>query len=394
MSMTTGTSSTLATSDLAVDHELADIAAGFDFLLDVTPVNGVAAREAFIAGDADAPPFVYRESREELAVARRRLQTVDVASVQDELVAHLLQAKVRELDLQLEMLSVRNRDPFPLLGVELYGPVDAVLLEHAEHILATVTASTTERSGERWLAAEAFAERAEAELEHYRVQDPDLALFVEIRDDCTEVMVVNGVLLVPASISVPEWRAEALVQHEIGTHALTYANGAAQPLRLLAAGLAGYEGTQEGLALVAEYLCGGFTARRLRQIAARVVAVHRMLDGATFRSVYEWLLATDIPPGAAFATTMRAFRGGGLAKDAIYLRGLCDLLGHLGGGGTLDMLWTGKMPLTSLPTIRALTEQGALAPARIVPRYLTRRASAERLRNLATPTLPVDLIED
>ena len=41
-----------------------------------------------------------------------------------------------------------------------------------------------------------------------------------------------------------------------------------------------------------------------------------------------------------------------------------------------------------------LTEQGALAPARIVPRYLTRRASAERLRNLATPTLPVDLIED
>ena len=73
-------------------------------------------------------------------------------------------------------------------------------------------------------------------------------------------MVANGVLLVPASASVPELRAEALLQHEVGTHALTYTNGSAQPLRLLAAGLAGYEGTQEGLALLAEHLVGGFGA--------------------------------------------------------------------------------------------------------------------------------------
>ena len=37
----TAATSTLSATDLAVDHELADIAMSFDFLLDVSPVNGV-----------------------------------------------------------------------------------------------------------------------------------------------------------------------------------------------------------------------------------------------------------------------------------------------------------------------------------------------------------------
>jgi uncharacterized protein (TIGR02421 family) len=244
------------------------------------------------------------------------------------------------------------------------------------------------------LAADAFAQRAEAELDHYRVEYPDLSVFVEVRDDCTEVMVANGVLLVPASASVSERRADALLAHEVGTHALTYANGSAQPLRLLASGLAGYEGTQEGLALLAEHLVGGFDARRLRQIAARVVAVHRMLDGATFRDVFDSLRAEGIAPTPAFATTMRAFRSGGLTKDVVYLRGLSDLLAHLGSGGTLDTLWLGKLPLTSVPVVDALLQRHAIVGARVLPRYLSASKPGARLRELSSGKDPVDLIED
>ena len=39
---------------------------------------------------------------------------------------------------------------------------------------------------------------------------------------------------------------------------------------------------------------------------------------------------------------MRVFRSGGMTKDAIYLRGLVELLEHLGAGGSLDPLWLGK----------------------------------------------------
>ena len=137
----------------------------------------------------------------------------------------------------------------------------------------------------------------------------------------------------------------ALLQHEIGTHVVTHVNGSHQPLRLLGAGLAGYDETQEGMAVFAEYLVGGLTARRLRQLAARVVAVHQMVEGVSFRRVHDDLVGSGVPPVEAFTITMRVFRSGGLTKDAVYLRGLQDVLAYVGSGGRLDVLWLGKMPL-------------------------------------------------
>src|SRR4029079_17614979 len=109
--------------------------------------------------------------------------------------AHLMQAKAREMDVQLEMLGARGTPSFRTLSVELYGAADAVLVQEAEQILTSVDASDPMHGAERRLAADAFAQRAEAELDHYRVAYPDLSIFVEVRDDCTEVMVVHGALL-------------------------------------------------------------------------------------------------------------------------------------------------------------------------------------------------------
>ena len=66
----TAATSTLDARDLAVDHELADVALSVEFLLDVTPVNGVAAREEFLDGAAEMPAFVYRELGDEPSIAR------------------------------------------------------------------------------------------------------------------------------------------------------------------------------------------------------------------------------------------------------------------------------------------------------------------------------------
>ena len=50
--------------------------------------------------------------------------------------------------------------------------------------------------------------------------------------------------------------------------------------------------------MLAEYLVGGFTAGRLRQLAARVVAVHEMIDGAEFPEVHRGLVAAGVPTDA------------------------------------------------------------------------------------------------
>jgi uncharacterized protein (TIGR02421 family) len=283
-------------------------------------------------------------------------------------VASLLLAKERELRLQLEMLACRGSDAFLGLSIELYGAVTPALLDEAADILAAVPVPEPEAGP--WLDAAGFVEAARAELDRYRAVSPDIDAHVEIRDGSTGVMVSNGDVLVAPTAEVPAARLEGLLHHEIGTHVVTYLNGAHQPLRVLAGGLAGHEETQEGLAVLSEHLVGDLTADRLRQLAARVVAVSQMVEGAEFPEVHAGLVDAGVPGPQAFTITMRVFRSGGLTKDAVYLSGLRDLVSYLAGGGDLDVLLLGKLPLTAVPLVDDLHRQGLLRDPLLRPRYL------------------------
>jgi uncharacterized protein (TIGR02421 family) len=193
---------------------------------------------------------------------------------------------------------------------------------------------------------------------------------------------------------VPVERVHALLQHEVGTHIVTHVNGSHQPLRLLGAGLADYEETQEGLAVFAEYLVGGLTARRLRQLAARVIAVHQMVAGESFPSVHRHLVDNGVGAIEAFTITMRVFRSGGLTKDAVYLQGLRSVVNHIGAGGSLDSLWLGKMSLADVPHIDALRQRGVLHDPLLQPRYLDDPDARRRLADVTATTTPTDLIGD
>ena len=89
---------------------------------------------------------------------------------------------------------------------------------------------------------------------------------------------------------------------------------------------------------------------------------------------------------------MRVFRSGGLTKDAVYLRGLRNVVTHVGAGGTLDALWLGKMALSDVPHIEELRDRGALHEPLLTPRYLADPDAQTRLASITTSTTPVDLI--
>jgi uncharacterized protein (TIGR02421 family) len=300
-----------------------------------------------------------------------------------------LRAKHRELELQIDMLSTRGTRDFLALSLELYGGVAPPLLDEARQLLRELPAD--ERTSDVLLDANDFACRVETELDFYRAVDQDIRVHVEQRDDTPGVMVANGDVLIGATTRVAAARVEALLQHEVGTHVVTHVNGSRQPLRLLAAGLAGYEETQEGLAVLAEHLAGALGATRLRELAARVVAVHRMITGDPFATVHAALTRAGLSPGTAFTTTMRAFRGGGFTKDAIYLRGLHELLVHIRSGGALDVLLLGKLPLTEAPLIEDLLARGVLTAPLLRPRYLT-DATNDLLVQLRHTTHIIDLV--
>jgi uncharacterized protein (TIGR02421 family) len=220
------------------------------------------------------------------------------------------------------------------------------------------------------LPAEEIAARARLELGHYRRRFPELSASVRVSRAATGIMVENGDLFIGADTTVALGRIEQLVQHEIGVHVLTHVNGAAQPLRVLAVGLAGYEETQEALGVLAEHLSGGLRPGRLRVLALRVVAAHSVAEGASFRETFDLLVDNGAGRILAFTTAMRAHRSGGMTKDALYLGGLSRLLVYLGAGGDLDSLFVGKISLADQPLVADFLERGVLVAPPLRPRFL------------------------
>jgi uncharacterized protein (TIGR02421 family) len=365
-----------------VDRRLTQVSSAFDFLLQVTPTNADAAWTEFRRRRFEAPPeFSSRPLKLDTALAKRELFGIPIERVEDPTLAQLFRDQQVSLDRKLTMLSDRGRPQFLYGSLQVFGGVDAPLLNLAYEVLNQVPSRSRGESTRGATDATALAARAEQELAWYRERYPEMPGGVDIRQDVVGAMVSRGRLLVGAKIKVPAARVGALVAHEIGTHVVTYANGKAQPFRQLAVGLPDYDELQEGLAVFAEYLVGGFSRPRLRLLGARVLAVHRMLDGADFVEVFRELdRAYDFEQRTAFSVTMRVFRSGGLTKDVVYLRGLDHLLAYLRQGGSIETLIVGKLGLGHVSIIEELQWRNILRPPPIRPRWLDDPDAQERLR--------------
>jgi uncharacterized protein (TIGR02421 family) len=273
--------------------------------------------------------------------------------------------------------------------------VDENLEDLAGAILARLPARTREDSKSGYVDAATFAERAREEIAHYRQRLPEMKAGVHVRRDIVSgLMVSRGSLLIGAHARFPASRVEPLLQHEIGTHVLTYHNGRMQPFRQLYSGLAGYESLQEGLAVLAEYLVGGLSRPRMRLLAARVVAACLMGDSASFVDTFRELNGRyGFERRTAFTIAMRIYRGGGLTKDAVYLRGLRQMIDYLGKGGTLLPLFIGKIAADHIPIIRELQWRKVLREPSLTPRYMERPDAKSRLDKLNQGMTVIDLID-
>jgi uncharacterized protein (TIGR02421 family) len=378
-----------------VDRGLAEIAEGFDFLLCVTPTNADQAWNAFKRRRFEVTPgFLYRPLPVDPALVKRQLYRIPIENIEDPALEALFRAQQMELDRKLTMLGDRGSRNFLYGSLQLYGRVDDALLETAREILKRVPSRSRRGSAAASLDARSLAGLAEADIGYYRERDERVGSRVEIRDDVVGVMVSHGNLLINKRQKFQQSRVEALLAHEIGTHVVTFFNGRAQPFRQLSTGLPDYEELQEGLAVLAEYLVGGLTRPRLRLLAARVLAAHMLSERAMFPEVFRVLNHTyDFPQKTAFHITLRVFRGGGLLKDMVYLRGLMRLLEYLGEGGELEPLLVGKFGAGHLPIIRELRWRKVLSSPRLRPRYLDNPQALERLKGLRGGTTVLDLVK-
>lgn len=355
-----------------IDNELAEYSNLFDFLLLVTPINVADAWKSFSKNNfLKAPAFHYRPMPIEPELIKRKIYNLPIEDISDPTIGFLFRDKRKEIDRMLNMMLEREKPDFMHSSLQLFGNIDEHLLDVAKAILVAAEPSS-EKENEELLNAQEFAQMAEGELNWLKQQDNNILTAVRVRDDVEGIMVSRGTLNINKNYTVPKRRAFALIQHEIGTHVVTYYNGKAQPLKLFYIGVPGYEQLQEGLAVFSEYLSGGLTNERLRILAARVVAVNHMISGNPF--VDTFFLLTDkykFEAASAFHVTMRVYRGGGLTKDAVYLKGLLNLIEYIKQGKELAPLLIGKIRQDYIPVINELTFRGLLAKIPITPRYLS-----------------------
>jgi uncharacterized protein (TIGR02421 family) len=376
---------TSSTQDLApaldVDARLTEIERAVNMLLNITPVNAAQAWADFERSDfATVPTLRLRPLEFEPDMVRRDLYNLEIENITDPALHTLFRAKRDEIARQITALEDRDTSRFVYASLQLYGGIAQPLASAAEELLETIPAEAPSTPS---VTAGAFADAAREEFDRYRAVYPDFPARVEVRDDISELMVSFGRLLIPEAAALRADRVEPLLHHEIGTHVVTYQNGARQPLTLLTVGLPGYDETQEGLAVLAEYLTGGLDPRRLRVLAARVVAIGKMLDGAGFLQIFESLRNEHrIPARTAWSIAIRVVLGGGSVKDAIYLRGITRILEALADDCSLDVLFVGKLSLDQVPMIQDLLDREVLQPPWVRPRWLDVPGAQERLDKL------------
>ncbi|ULJ74633.1 flavohemoglobin expression-modulating QEGLA motif protein [Rhizobium gallicum] len=384
-----------------VDRGIDEIASAFDVLLAVTPINAQQAFQQFKSNNfRGEPAFLYRPLTIQVESAKQHLFSVSFDHMEDPVLYDLYREKQREVDLQLSLIASRQAASFIEFGRALYGPVEPSLLAEAESILGTLSnggpADFDDRVSEAPNAdANYVSRRAQAMIAMYRRAWPDFKVDIELRDDLPSgLMVTNHRLLISKTTNMDRRRVEPLLSHEIGVHLLTYFNGSSQGLRLFRSGLSGYEGMQEGLAVFAEFLSGGMTVERLKLIAARVVACADMLAGVPFEHTFYRLVQDyKFTHFGAFNLALRIYRGGGLAKDAIYLRGLLQLLDHLKRGGALEPFWMGKIASSHFGVMEELAARGLLKQPSVYPLFLATGEGRERLDRARQGMRPIDMVQ-
>ena len=378
-----------------IDRQLADVSNQFDYLLQLTPVNANSALREFEANDFEQPPELhYRPLPIDPATLKRELFKIPIERVEDPALQRIFQEKQEELELKLTMLRDRDTPRFLYESLTLFGSVKDDLVSLAQDLLRKLPGKPGQQGGRLFNATE-FSARVQQEIELYREMCPGFKAKVQV-SDVSGLIVSRGKLLINSDLTLSQSRVDALLAHEVGTHLVTYFNGRMQPFQQLYSGLAGYEELQEGLAVLSEYLVGGLSSSRVRQLAGRVVAVRKLSDGASFVDTFRTLHNDyGFPHRAAYSITMRVFRGGGLTKDAVYLRGLVAILQYVCKGGDLNPLLVGKMAVKHIPIIKELQYRGVLHPVQITPRYMTDPDSVERLKRLrGSDATVLDLVEE
>lgn len=349
-----------------IDAALYRVAKGIDTLRYINPVNLAQERKRFFAQQCNyTPQFRYRQLKIDPFLFRENLYAIPVDNIQDVSIRQLYRSTVDMLARKIDLLTSTGTEHFLYNSLRFHGEPRKVDIELARFFIAAPPIEGED--GQELLSTEACVQAFRQSIDDYGFD-----CRVELsRRIVARAMVSNSrrTVLINRRARFTVLEIQALIHHELGVHMVTTVNANQSPLKIFKLGLPGNTQTQEGLALLSEYLSGNLTLSRLKTLAHRVLAVHMMVQNYDFSRTYKAL--TDdfgLSREDAFTLTVRVFRGGGFTKDFLYLTGLRQALRMYRSGADMRSLFVGKTTFFFHDTIREMIDRKVLAKPVYLPR--------------------------
>ena len=316
----------------------------------------------------DYPPlgFVPADKMKELRALRRQIRGKNPIEA-------LLREKCGEFIVVTRMLAARGSRRFYEFSQQIYGDPRDRFPDNPTDNLAIArlwAARPRARNEEATIPAEEAAKLVHDLCAPYL--GGKVRVLVRSRLTANAASGATRITLKRGAVFTPR-QVQALAHHEGLWHVLTSMNGFAQPvLPVLGVGFPRHTESQEGGAIVSEFLSGHITDERYIELGERTIAVDMAARGADYLEVYRYLLSRFPPPRAA-QMCERVFRGGVVeggapfTKDVAYQRGYCRTFNFLRAAleqRDLDIVrafLAGKMSVDEAELVRDLVDEGICA---------------------------------
>lgn len=348
-----------------VDRAIHQEVKGFELLEYVNPINFVAARKAFYkSGFRANPEFRYRPLPFDPKTQRRSLLRIRVEDIPDPDLRALYDSAITGYVDKLNLLEDLGTQRF-LYGSQRYfgAPTD----KDIRNALYLLQLPPVEAKPMATLSDEQAAAAFDSALLEYGFKGRVVVSSRMVAD--AMVLGQQRKVLIKKGVRFDTKTLQRLIHHEIGVHMVTSSNAALQSLKLPTFGTPVNTMTQEGLAVLSEYLSGTISLGRLRELGLRVIACDHMVRGGHFSETFSLLVDEHgLDVDAAFQMCTRAYRGGGFTKDHLYLRGFRKVLRMWRRGEDLSALLIGKCSLEWQDTLDEMISRELLAPPTHVPK--------------------------
>ena len=326
----------------------------------ISPLNKRDVKLSFVEY-GDIPAFEYAD-RPDRSDARRLLEEARmlVQGLSD-LLRSVIEPMLTALELKIELSDAIGTPRLKDISLALYGGLESDTIKSAHRILKSPDPS---RRPDSLVDASVVESQLREALTSYGLDDWSVSL-----DDREITAVVHSerMIRIPRHKRFAPDHAHRLIAHEVGVHVLRAENGRVQPFSLLGVGLAGYYETEEGIAVYTEVSLGTISEFTLRQYALRVIAVENVLRGLSMadscRRLRDEFGLTD---SQSFDISFRAYRGGGLIKDHVYLQGFYTVREYL-RSHDLSELYVGKIGVEHRKQVAALRDQGWILDPKRLP---------------------------